>query len=551
MSSDFNLLDEPWILVIDKNGEVAELSLKEVLLKAHNYVSLAGESPAQDVAILRLLIAVVHTVFYRMDENGNDSELEDEEEALDRWKELWDRRKSGLPGSPIEEYLNEWHGRFNLFDEKYPFYQAPEAEKRGTLYSVAKLNGQILQSGNKLRIFSNRTEETRNSLTFEEAARWLVYLQGFDDNACTQATGIDKHPTGMDDEKVSAQVGWLGNLGIIYAVGDSLLETIILNLTFLRYSELYDYPSPCWENNPESEGYHYTTPDNIPELFTTQSRRICLIKNGDCVTNYREYVGVLLKKEDIFTEPMTIWKKVQKSKYSPQPHDPSKKLWRDFSSLVVEQNRIPGVVYWLGDLKKKCYLTSDAICFASVSVLYDEKRFSVKDIISDSLYFHASLLGNLGKVWQKLIEDQIKLCDNIAEQLRLLGNRVCLASGRRSSKKEKREFPEFDDSIVEGKRAKEQFYFRIDNEFRRWLVSLRAEQESVERDDLCNKWNETAIRIARELGSKLVEEAGFVALTGQWIDVKRGNQINKEYYSAPKAYNIFNAELKKLSKRGG
>ena len=55
----FNLIEEPWIRVIDTQCHVTELPLLEALLNAHKYRALGGESPAQDAAILRLLIAVV------------------------------------------------------------------------------------------------------------------------------------------------------------------------------------------------------------------------------------------------------------------------------------------------------------------------------------------------------------------------------------------------------------------------------------------------------------------------------------------------------------
>lgn len=63
MDREFNLLDEPWIRVMLPDFTQKELSLTDVLLKAHEIRDLAGEMPAQDTAALRLLLAVLHTVF--------------------------------------------------------------------------------------------------------------------------------------------------------------------------------------------------------------------------------------------------------------------------------------------------------------------------------------------------------------------------------------------------------------------------------------------------------------------------------------------------------
>ena len=55
----FNLIDEPWILVRKNSGETTEVSLLDALTHAHEYDALAGELPTQDVAILRLMLAVL------------------------------------------------------------------------------------------------------------------------------------------------------------------------------------------------------------------------------------------------------------------------------------------------------------------------------------------------------------------------------------------------------------------------------------------------------------------------------------------------------------
>ena len=548
MSAKFNLMDEPWILVIDENAKMAELSLKQVLLKAHEYKSLAGENPAQDVAILRLLIAVVHTIFYRMDENGNDSELEDEEEALERWGELWMKRDGGLPQGPVKEYLDEWHERFWLFHDEYPFYQVPEAENRGTLYDASKLNGQILQSSNKARIFANRVGEERDRLTFAEASRWLIYLQGFDDSSA-KPTKEYKRSEKLEKIEIN-KLCWLGNLGLVYSVGCTLLETILLNLMFLKDGELYKQPSPCWEVKPKFNERVLVQPDNIPELFTLQCRRVFLVRDDkDHVTGYREYVGELLKGEDAFAEPMTLWKKKDNHCF-PQKHDPSKKLWRDFSSLVVEtkSSRPPGIICWLQRIRE--IIECDGFCgiirFVATSVDYNKKGSSVEDIISDSLSFHFLLLSNLEKTWQKLIKDQIILCDDVAELLARFAGSIALASGKRELEKSK---PITSPKCMhDAKLAKEQFYFRVDSAFRRWLLRPQVEQESVEREQICADWNKTVIDIAFEIGNEFAKKASLSALTGRWIG--GDNEPKSVYYSASRAYNEFKFELSKFKKKG-
>lgn len=97
---EFNLIDEPWIRVNRLDGEREMVSLKDALLRAHEFSGLAGEMPTQDVAILRTLLAVTMTVFYRVNEVGEPAPLETEDDALERWDALWANRIFP-PGSPL------------------------------------------------------------------------------------------------------------------------------------------------------------------------------------------------------------------------------------------------------------------------------------------------------------------------------------------------------------------------------------------------------------------------------------------------------------------
>ena len=59
---EYNLLEERWVRVRGQDYTVQEVSLPDALLHAHEYRDLAGELPTQDAAMLRLLLAVLHTL---------------------------------------------------------------------------------------------------------------------------------------------------------------------------------------------------------------------------------------------------------------------------------------------------------------------------------------------------------------------------------------------------------------------------------------------------------------------------------------------------------
>ena len=99
---EFNLLTEPWVRVRLPDNTVQEVSLTDALVHAQEYMDLAGEMSTQDAAMLRLLLAVLFTVFSRVNEVGEPEPLEDEETALERWGALWELKH--FPEQPIRDY---------------------------------------------------------------------------------------------------------------------------------------------------------------------------------------------------------------------------------------------------------------------------------------------------------------------------------------------------------------------------------------------------------------------------------------------------------------
>ena len=88
----YNLLDEKWITVLRKDsGETENVSLLNLFENAGEYRALAGEMEVQNFAILRVLLAILTTVFTRVDATGeayewielDDSEKLIVEEAVD------------------------------------------------------------------------------------------------------------------------------------------------------------------------------------------------------------------------------------------------------------------------------------------------------------------------------------------------------------------------------------------------------------------------------------------------------------------------------------
>lgn len=95
---EFNLLTEPWIRVRLRDNTVREVSLTEALVSAQDYADLAGEMPTQNAAVLRLLLAVLFTVFSRVDTKGESRPLMQSDDALERAVAAWAFPGRACPG---------------------------------------------------------------------------------------------------------------------------------------------------------------------------------------------------------------------------------------------------------------------------------------------------------------------------------------------------------------------------------------------------------------------------------------------------------------------
>lgn len=534
---EFNLLDEKWILVRKSDCTVDELSLTDALLKSHEYVELAGELPTQNVSILRLMLAVLHTVFSRYSPQGEPAPLYDSDDAEYRWKELWNAGR--LPEKPIREYLASVHDRFWLFHPDRPFYQT-EAAKIGTEYTASKLNGAVSESGNKIRLFCGCTGVQKSELSYSEAARWLLYVNNYDDTS--------SKPKGKNLPSPGA--GWLGKLGLITIRGNNLFETLVYNLILLNhkrnFSEVWGPECPAWEPDVPNtaERAEIPMPDNLSELYTLQSRRLWLNRDdNEKVIGYNLLGGDFFEKVDAFIEPMTVWSKVKGNerageKFQPRRHDSSVQMWREFSYAfeTAEGSHIPGVVLWTKYIKQMLPESRKLISFSIASVQYGDKDFFVNDVFSDSLTFHTDLLTEIGEHWRAKITDEIKKCDESAAALRFLAKDIELAAGSSEDTVLKR-------AVVE--RAREQYYYEIDLPFRNWLEGIDPNwgTDSEQKYRAIEEWRETAKRIALRIGQELVESAGTAAIVGRAIKDKNDKE---RYYSAPDAYRYFKVKLNEI-----
>lgn len=524
-TAEFNLLQEPWLLALDVNGRPMQLSLLDCLAKAHLLKELAGELPTQDFAILRLLLSMLHAAFGRQVDGTHlpipgQAQVRYPEDLLDRWQLLY--QAGQLPMQVLEPFLQTYQDHFFLFHPTRPFYQIPRPD-RATEYGAAKLNGALSESSNKARLFPDRTGQAKAGLSFAEAARWLVHLNGYDDTSAKASERGGKFP--------SVGAGWLGKLGAVYARGETLFETLLLNLV-LQTGEggFWSSEQPAWalQKPRVAERSQIPVPDNPSQLLTLQSRRLSLHREGDQVVGFSLLGGDFYGEADeVFIEQLTLWNRRAKPEegkrdYDPRRHDSARQLWRDLPALLADrQGHRPGVVSWLATLRQEGLLNRDFLQFQTTGISYADKDFFANDVLQDSLSFSTDILQQGGEQAVYAALAQLKSAEAMVGELGNLARNLAQAAGEREGKGAR-------------EAAMEQGYHALDLPYRRFLAGLMPlAGDAVLAAELA--WQQQAKAIIRDLGQGLISQAGPAAFVGKVVKVGGKERL----VTAAKAYSWF------------
>lgn len=537
----FNLVTEPWIQVIDNlTYEDKKISLMDLFKNAHNYKQLAGEMAAQDLAILRFLLAILTTVYSRVDVDGNfydwiegdDSTwrvtepIDDEYDKADlynTWQQLY---KQGKFSNAVIKYLEINQNRFDLFDKIRPFYQATAADYDAVVLDKNKLennNGQVTvkqinrlisESNNQPAIFTPKTGSNKNKMALDELVRWLITYQNF--------TGVTDKAKIKTNEKFSTSAGWLYKLNPVFTKGESLFETLMLNLVLVD-EQGYSLQKPVWEWDQIRDYVHYrekkVVPNNLAELYTTYSRLIYIEWNEKQPKIFSAGVP-MFDFENAFIEPMTTWKPVPKS------HDKSLKpairsiqtmskvMWRNFGDYInvdENDNQAPGIVSWLQRLKNKGLLPINKKLTLATAVLINDGNVTSQspfaEVIDDLTIKAAVLFDNSPEErWpQRVVQ--------IVETTQLVGKDYISFL--------------YDVAAIRNIDAKQfvnqhsiKFYDALNIPFKEWLVSLSNDDD---RDEKQLKWYKTLKKIVLQLVTEHINASTTRDIKGELDDKKNKN----------------------------
>ena len=524
MMPRYNLLDEKWIQVASKDT-VEKVSIKELFADAAKYKELAGDMKTQDFAVMRVMLAILHTVFSRFDSKGDpyeffevdeksflqigeleENDLEDYEDALyQTWIDIWNAKE--FP-KVVYEYLEKWRDRFFLYDDKYPFFQVikevieKDATGGGEFYGK-NINRLVSESNNKQAYFSPKDESYKEYIVDDELARWLITLQGYIGTSDKKKVGSAK----------TYSKGWLYDLGGVYLQGNNLFETLMLNFVIAHNenNNLLKTQKPCWEAETiekNIELYFHNGIDNIASLYTAWCREIFIDPNRTKEDKFVCFIAKLpeIEHSDAFLEPMTVWKYNDtgeyKDKYRPRKHDANKSMWRNFGLLtgVGEGTRKPGVIEWLNKLcdiseSEELVFKKENITLCAVCMLDDGNATSWAPIdeVEDTLNLKERVLVDTGdNGWI------IRINKTITD------TKTSIDWALKKFIKDLLEIRNMEKSDVS--RYVEQFYFRIDLSFRNWIESIDIDND---KDTKEIEWQNVLKKAMKEYVDELVSNAGL------------------------------------------
>lgn len=450
----FNLVTDPWIKVLDSDTNSEKLvSLKELFRNAGSYRQLAGEMHAQDLAILRLLEAILITVYSRVDADNqiydwvvlnktmqvqtyeNPAGLKLVKTLSKTWKKLYE---SGNFTDAIFEYLDKNITFFDFFGQR-PFYQVTaeqydsfvEDKKKikngsGTV-DLMQMNRLISQSGNSIAIFAPKSSTWKNKLSLDELIRWLITYQNF--------TGVTDKTKVRAKENHSNSRGWLYTLNPIFVKGNNLFQTLMLNLVLFNPSMPEYVPQqPVWEENLieyVKKRLSRIKPDNIAETYTVWSRLLHIEWKEEGPVVFSAGLPAFESTNTFDIEPMSIWRKNRKDgNFYPATKGLSNMgiaMWRNFGQYVPtlgnNEAKKPLAVEWLNFLKKKTDFsgnkminlhTSGIISSGGAKFLIPAAEFDDNLRIESDVLFDCS--EDKANMWPARIEEMVELNQEVGRK---------------------------------------------------------------------------------------------------------------------------------------
>ncbi|MFG2546422.1 type I-E CRISPR-associated protein Cse1/CasA [Streptomyces sp. NPDC048594] len=503
----FDLTGRPWIGVLRCDGLQDELSLGQVFAQAGDVRCLVGELATQEFSLIRLLLAVAHDA---LDGPGD----------IEAWADLWEDPDCFVP---IQAYLEQQRERFDLLHPATPFLQS--AGLRTAKDEVFSLNRIVADVPAGEPFFSARMPNVKR-LTFAEAARWVVHVHAYDTSGIKTGMAGDGRVKG--GKVYPLGTGWAGGLGGVFVEGDTLRETLLLNLVAADTEGLGFSCSdrPAWRRDPCGPGSDGRSPTGLRDLYTWQSRRVRLHYDADGVHGVvLGYGDPLVSRNMHVSEPMTAWRRspAQEKKlgrspvYLPLEHDPDRSAWRGIAALLADRleeagggdgpSRLrPRILEWVARLVTEGHVPRRFLIRARVAgVRYGTQQSVVEEVVDDRLEMPLVLLHGQDPAYAG---QAIAAAEDADRAVRALGD---LAADLARATGAEQEGPK--------SAARAVGFDALDQPYRGWLSAMAQAPDPFEHRYV---WQREVRQVVRRLGDRLIAAAGDAAWEGRMHTDNRG-----------------------------
>lgn len=313
------LTGEPWIPVMRRGGEFADVSLLELFEDGGRIVDLSLP-PAQRIALMRLLLCIVARSL-----------------PLPRTRKEWE--SAGEHIAPrAAAYLRQWETAFDLYGER-PFLQAVGLEKTGNT-TLDKLDF-TLASGSNHTLFDHLAAEAGRPHPPAWQARMLLVTQNF-------YPGGTIGPNRWNGIKTNDLTGNISSPALegsplhTFLLGDDILETLHLNLIPREELGEMEIGIPVWEDPPKNAEEAQRFKATLLGRLAPISRAVKLPEEGEAVSlavgcNYTQISG--------FIDPYLANRKNEKEQTNSYLRvQPDRHPWRELESLLALQAKPSDIV---------------------------------------------------------------------------------------------------------------------------------------------------------------------------------------------------------------
>jgi CRISPR system Cascade subunit CasA len=321
----YNLIDEAWIPVRGQDGQSRTVGLAELFRHAHIIRDLDEPSPANRVALYRLLLAILH----RASSARFGSWARQERR---RW------RREGLPTDAVLDYLEHWRERFWLVHPEHPFMQVAALAHHPDTKDKKKSVLHLALLGNDGFLFDHRKTAT---LPWPDALRDMLGLFSFTPGGLIKIL------------KTSDNAGPLANSAAFLALGANLGETLLLNLGSAKSNQ---NDLPAWEKVPpaiKDLAAPATLATGPNDRYTRQSRGVLLdVDDEGRVSELWFAPGLALQDDPRAPDPMVAQRMSKDGKTILRVRfDDGRALWRDLPSLTAGAKEMaPAVLRHAADI---------------------------------------------------------------------------------------------------------------------------------------------------------------------------------------------------------